>query len=353
MCSQDVPDGAPGIDNADDAFLGPLLPRQALANSRNVPAVMLLRRIGLESRFSAFCANSACTAARAGRAVRPGDGDRRAADHLDGWSALTRRSPTTAGRRDLSGWSGVPGAAADARARRDAARLVTQFLSDPMARLPSFPRYGDSEYPFAVALKTGTSQGVPRCLDAGVVAPLSGRGVGRARRCRADARGQRRARRRRAGAGGAAAPAWRQPHRPAGRRFAAPPGREPAELCTETGALAEGACAERLTEWVRPGEAVAEAAPPPAVPRLTIVTPEPDTHLWRNPEAPPALNRLVLRAAAEPKVAQIVWLVDGRPVAVAAPDAPVYWPLVPGRHRFQIRLPLQADVSRAVVVVVE
>lgn len=41
----------------------------------------------------------------------------------------------------------------------DAARLVGRFLSDPVARLPSFPRYGSSEYPFAVALKTGTSQG--------------------------------------------------------------------------------------------------------------------------------------------------------------------------------------------------
>src|SRR3569623_2314740 len=41
----------------------------------------------------------------------------------------------------------------------DAARLVTQFLSDPSARLPSFPRMGSTEYPFPVALKTGTSQG--------------------------------------------------------------------------------------------------------------------------------------------------------------------------------------------------
>ena len=41
----------------------------------------------------------------------------------------------------------------------DTARLVTSFLSDPLARLPSFPRYGPLEYPFAVAVKTGTSQG--------------------------------------------------------------------------------------------------------------------------------------------------------------------------------------------------
>src|SRR5262249_61094785 len=39
------------------------------------------------------------------------------------------------------------------------ARLIASFLSDPMARLPSFARYGPLEYPFPVAVKTGTSQG--------------------------------------------------------------------------------------------------------------------------------------------------------------------------------------------------
>src|SRR5262249_22606781 len=33
----DLPEGAAGIGNADGHFLGPMLPRQALANSRNVP----------------------------------------------------------------------------------------------------------------------------------------------------------------------------------------------------------------------------------------------------------------------------------------------------------------------------
>jgi penicillin-binding protein 1C len=34
---------------------------------------------------------------------------------------------------------------------------LTLFLSDPMARLPTFPRMGFNEYPFPVAVKTGTS----------------------------------------------------------------------------------------------------------------------------------------------------------------------------------------------------
>src|SRR4029078_5611903 len=39
----------------------------------------------------------------------------------------------------------------------EVARAVTLFLADPQARLPTFPRMGAAEFPFAVALKTGTS----------------------------------------------------------------------------------------------------------------------------------------------------------------------------------------------------
>ena len=41
----------------------------------------------------------------------------------------------------------------------DVARQITLFLSDPLARLPTFARMGPMEYPFPVAVKTGTSQG--------------------------------------------------------------------------------------------------------------------------------------------------------------------------------------------------
>jgi len=51
---EDLPEGAAGISNADRNFLGPLLPRQALANSRNVPAANLLRKIGLDTGLEFF-----------------------------------------------------------------------------------------------------------------------------------------------------------------------------------------------------------------------------------------------------------------------------------------------------------
>jgi penicillin-binding protein 1C len=52
-------------------------------------------------------------------------------------------------------------------------------------------------------------------------------------------------------------------------------------------------------------------------------------------------------------VEQIVWYVDGEPFAIADPDKPVYWPMKPGAHRIQARLPLQSGASKAVHVTIE
>jgi penicillin-binding protein 1C len=45
--------------------------------------------------------------------------------------------------------------------------------------------------------------------------------------------------------------------------------------------------------------------------------------------------------------------VDGEPFAVGDPDKPVYWPVLPGEHRFQIRLPFRSEVSRIARIVVD
>ena len=346
----DLPEGAAGISNADHDFLGPLLPRQALANSRNVPATNLLRRLGLGPGFAFLRALGLHQldgpAGRFGLAMAIGALPTSLERLMRAYATLAEDGMDA----PLSWFMAGPSEPARPLISVDAARLIGRFLSDPMARLPSFPRYGSSEFPFAVALKTGTSQGYRDAwtlewsrdyvvgvwlgrADAGPMAGLSG------------ARG----------AAGLAQSIMLQLHG-AGRAdllagdLPAPPGREQAELCTGTGVRAEPGCDQRLVEWVRPG---ALAAPPAAEPHLSITSPEPDTHVWRNPEAPPALNRLLFRAVAEPPVPQIVWLVDGQPVATVPPGTPFAWTMTPGRHRFQVRLPLQAGVSRPVSVVVE
>ena len=84
-----------------------------------------------------------------------------------------------------------------------------------------------------------------------------------------------------------------------------------------------------------------------------IASPENNSRIWRNPDAPPALARIALKAVVEPRVAQIVWYVDGEPFAVTDPDKPLFWPIKPGAHRFQLRLPAQDEASAEVHVVVE
>ena len=343
----DAPEGAGGIANADGDYLGPLLPRQALANSRNVPAATLLAHVGLERGFDmlrrAGLRQDAGPARRYGLGLAVGAMPTRLDWLVQAYGALADDGVL----RDLVWLQGQPAVEPQRLFSRDSARLVAAFLSDPMARLPSFPRYGPSEYPFVTALKTGTSQGY---RDSWTVA-WSSRYIVGVWAGRADAGPM-------AGLSGARAAARLAQAvmldlHGANRTdllagvFPAPAGRGAVELCIGTGQ--PGACSQQLTEWVRP-DATAPAEP---ARHLAITEPQPDAHIWRNPDAPAALQRLALHAAVVPPVGQVVWLVDGEPVAVQSPEQPFLWPMQPGQHRFQIRLPFQDVVSRQVRVVVE
>ena len=154
----DLERGPGGVANADDAFMGPLLPRVALANSRNVPAVLLLGRLGLDQGYGLFrelgLTDGAVPARHYGLGMAIGglpvtlEELARAYLTLAGDGRLPARlrwlrdQPEPAPRRIFA---------------EETARQVTLFLSDPQARLPSFPRMGATEYRFPVAVKTGTS----------------------------------------------------------------------------------------------------------------------------------------------------------------------------------------------------
>jgi penicillin-binding protein 1C len=245
----------------------------------------------------------------------------------------------------------------------DTARLITSFLSDPQARLPTFPRYGPLEYPFAVAVKTGTSQGY---RDAWTLAYsrkfIVGVWLGRA-----DAGTMKEL-------GGAASSArlahailvklhGAKPGDMEAESFPPPPDRRAVDLCL--GRDARENCFETIREWVKPDESAPIAAPAlsasgaeqemeaPAGPVLAIAAPEHNTHIWRNPDQPAALNRLALKLARGTPGAQIVWYVDGEPFVIAEADQTVFWPLQPGAHRIQARLALRPGASRSVRVMVE
>jgi penicillin-binding protein 1C len=381
----DLPEGASSIGNSDGRFLGPMLPRQALANSRNVPATNLLRAVGIERAYdflrSLGLHDQPDPAGTYGLAMAIGALPTTLEKLVRAYGALGDDGRL----RDLVWYRGQPRGEAEAVLSPTVARQLTLFLSDAQARLPSFARGGSTDFPFPVALKTGTSQGYRDAwtvafssdyivgvwvgrIDAGTMTQLSG--------ARSAARLAQalllRLHRVRAGDLQAGS-------------FPPPDGFEPVELCAYTGKRATGSCSPTLIEWLPAAAiplleadgppllagAIAVAAPyrawakanrfaaetpipsPEAPVAISILSPEHNAHLWRNPEAPAAAGMLALKAQVSAPGQQIVWYVDGEPFGIADADQPLRWPLRPGTHSFQVKLPFRDEASRVVRIVVE
>jgi penicillin-binding protein 1C len=147
--------------NFDDAFLGPMLYRRALANSRNIPALRVLEGVGMERFYSLA------------RSMGLARDDSRDAGYYGYGLAIGGLYVTLRDLVAAYGCLASDGRAFTLRLLREggtppvprrifsayAAREVSLFLSDDTARLPSFPRMSVLEFPFPVAVKTGTSQG--------------------------------------------------------------------------------------------------------------------------------------------------------------------------------------------------
>ena len=358
----DMLDDGPGqvgaIHNADARYLGPLPPSQALANSRNVPAAEVLRRLGLGAGFDLFHALGlqmlGDTPDSLGLAMAIGAMPTSLDRLADAYLTLADDGV----QHDLLWYRGQPRAPARRVFSATAAREVGLFLSDPLARLPSFARYGSTEYPFPVAVKTGTSQGF---RDAWTLAwsPrfLVGAWVGRSNAGTM------------AGLGGANSAAdlvhavllalhHAVPGELNDSNLAVPAGYAPAPICAGPEETPRDSCSHALLAWLPRPDTPARPTPPaqpvadPVI-QLSVVTPEAGTRVWLNPESPAAASRIVLRAKTMPHVPQVVWYVDGAPFALTDPDQPVTWPMRVGEHRFQIGLPLRPERSRAVRLLVQ
>ena len=349
----DDADNGTGIDNADHRFLGPLLPRQALGNSRNVPAAKLVGRIGLErthwflSRLGLHDENR--PAERYGLTLAVG-GLPTGLDRLvDAYGALAndgmlkpltwyRDQPVIDERRVLS---------------RVSAAEVTNFLADPMARLPSFNRMGTTEYPFPVSVKTGTSQGYRDAWTVAysqryIVGIWAGRPDGRPMTGMTGSHSAALARDILLDLHGADGDGLADTTAPA------PPGLHPVTLCASTGLPGNAGCDRQLTEYMPDArvQPVALLEPAKSTTGLHIASPRNNTRLLINPETPDALNTLPLRLN-QASEGQIIWYVDGTPFRAANANDTVRWPLAPGEHKFQARTPDGSETSRIVTVTVQ
>ncbi len=266
-------DGAGGDydpHNYDGRFHGPVLLREALASSYNVPAAFTASRLGPDRVLARLQELGLGSLDRDpehyGVAIALGDGEVRLLDVANAYATLARGGlwrPVRAVRaaRDAAG-APLPLAAAETRRVLDegASRLVADVLADPHARIASFGQDSVLELPFAAAAKTGTSKGFRDNVAAGFTrdvtvavwvgnfdgSPMHGvSGVSGAGPLFRDVM---LAAARRAGAGAV-------PPGPGPRIAAGEPGFEEAEICSLSGARPTAACPHRRREVFLSGHA--------------------------------------------------------------------------------------------------
>jgi len=410
----DVPGGAWLPENYNHGYFGPMLLREALANSRNLPALRILSEVGVEPALRFFeragVRGISWEPGRYGLGLALG-GLETTVEELAGLYAALARDGEHVPLRFFA-----DDAAVQPRRvlSRDAARTVRHILADPSARRPTFPAGGSLDYDYAVAVKTGTSQGF---RDAWTVAfsdrLLVGVWLGNHDR------------RRMAGVSGARAAAAvheimdavmpeRSPQRPPLVAFPPPDGFVSAAICPLSGRLAGPGCPSQKAEHFAPGTQPWQACPwhvrvrvdrrnglragrscPPrfvderamldlpedyarwaASQHLEIAPRDPSPlcaealaseapaqlrirepragarYLW-DPETPPEASGIRLSARATPADQEVVWIVDGSPVARVRWPHELHWALAPGRHTVAAALAGRPVSAGPVTVFVE
>ena len=405
------PGGQYSVANYDERYLGPLLYRKALANSRNVPAVHVLKTVGLAKTYDLFrqlgLAKADKSASTYGLGLAIGGLYVTLEDLVAAYGVLANDGEAFALR-----WFEADDEETPAQLiPEDVARQITLFLSDPLARLPTFARMGPLEYPFPVAVKTGTSQGF---RDAWAVAYSSkyivGAWIGHPDHERMKQVG-----------GLDAAQLVKEILlflHPKERRgvdetpFPPPQSHQDSEgstgyqlvkLCPLSGELATEACSEAVLEYLpleaeptapchvhqsfavdrRTGTLAGPMTPPERVeirsyavlppqfaawgamhgygpppspstesPYASIAIKEPiDGSVFRfHPDTPRQLQSIALRANVTPTVPEIIWYVDGEPFQKVSYPYTTRWQLRAGSHALQARFP-HADIQSGVITI--
>lgn len=143
----------------DGRFAGPVVPRIALAESLNVPAVRVLRRVGVDAFLERLRQLGMRDLKRApeyyGLGLTLGAGEVRLADLAHAYLVMARGGSAI----PLRYRTGDATAEATQIGDRNAWLRVTDMLADPYARARVFGRHSTLDLPFAAAVKTGTSTG--------------------------------------------------------------------------------------------------------------------------------------------------------------------------------------------------
>ena len=393
--------------NYDGRFRGPLLARRALAGSENVPAVALASDLGVPAllRFleRAGLTTFDRTPSYYGLGVTLGNAEVRLAELVAAYSSFAR-----GGEWLEPVWSSDSETAARRAPRRTlvsprTAYWITDILSDDSAREYIFGRGGSLEFPFPVAVKTGTSQAYHDNWTIGYTRHVTvGVWVGNFDRTPLKSS---------TGVTGAA-PIFHGVMLAATRRLRgavdgldqttiveAPDGIQAHEVCALSGMTANAWCPSRQRERLPAGderpchwhhlsnEGLLVVWPPqyrqwaaenvvvnrqlPVVDRrssnrkssianqqsplanrhlpLEIASPPSGAVYYIDPTLRREYQTLALRVVTR-HPATIEWQVNGQPVGTSSSEAPLAWPLVPGKHAITAR-DARGNVAETAVIV--
>lgn len=399
-------------ENLGGAFLGPMLAREALGNSRNIPALRLLASVGVEPalRFfeSAGVAEVSYAPDRYGLPLALGS----LHTTLEELAALYLILANDGQPRPLRRFPDEPQPQAPRPLSRGTTQLVRHILADDQARRPTFPAGGALDHEYAVAVKTGTSQGH---RDAWSIAFSD-------RLLVAVWVGNHDWRRMQGLTGGSAAAAVahrilddampdRAPHQSVLASFPPPEGYERRSICALSGKLAGPDCPARKAEWFAPGSAPHEGCPYhgkvrldrrtglrasascparfverramltlpaeyepwaraqhlelapaqesplcrsaamlAAAPAVRIREPHPRSRYLADPDAPAGLSTVRLAATVTPRDEQIDWIVDGRLLARVGYPHEARLPLTPGAHTIRAAIVGRYAAGAAVTI---
>ncbi|MFN3198726.1 MAG: penicillin-binding protein 1C [Bradymonadia bacterium] len=334
-----TPTGRWSPRNYDRTFHGWVYPRQALACSYNVPAVWVTEQVGVPAllqrlRRLGFTGLDQ-HAGQYGLGLALGNAEVRLLDLANAYRTLAN-----GGRYSPPRWR--QGEAPSQHTQimpAHVAHLITDMLSDPVARAPAFGRSGPLETPYPAAAKTGTSADFSDAWTVGFTDRFTvGVWVGNF-----DG-----APMKQVSGGIGAAPLWRAvmdtlTRGQAPRAFSRE-GLTPCTLCARPRPNTDSAdlthCEHTISEWCIADdediEQPASPAPKSTAPELSVQWPQRNDAFALDPDVSEAHSQMLLRARA-PQGVTVRWLLDEQIIGeTSEPDHQLWWSPERGRHRLAV-----------------
>ncbi len=364
--------------NYDGVFRGPLRARPALAGSENVPAVWLLSQVGPPSLLRLLRSLSMTTFEQSadyyGLGLTLGDAEVRLDQLIAAYATFPRGGRPLVPRviRQAGSPAEAGGGSSTPVFSERTAFWITDILSDSDAREYIFGSGGALDFPFQVAVKTGTSQAYRDNWTIGYTGEITvGVWVGNF---------DRRPLRNSTGVTGAA-PIFHDVMMAAVRRLhggqlpaeIAPPivpvpaDLERREICALSGMAASSWCPLVEREWVektkprvlcdwheargvrwpsqyrswarskgRLGPELLAGPGAESHDSIRIANPPAEAVYLIDPTLRRAFQTLPLRAVVSGSPRTLTWAVDGRRLGASHSDRSLDWPLTPGHHRLTV-----------------